>query len=159
MRTLFAISTMLLLVGCATAPKMAATAPESNTSTNVQSKVEELTLKFQVMDLTRRVENLELELGRRRALLEGLRATRTNTTHRVRSKSKLVVQPKTEQNMNLLGERFPVKTWQIRQKNLDGVKFKKPKPKTVTPLAPDSRAMPTPSKSETSINDANKETK
>lgn len=147
-RMLFAISVASCLIGCtSTRTSFSAGSEPEPTVAELNQQVKDLKARLLVLELDRKVrEQRKAEAAKHREFLA------SNRVNRVRSKSKLVAQPKTTENMNLLGERFPVRTWQIRKDNLDGLKFKR-KPKVVTPLTRDGRTPPPP-KSETSINEA-----
>ena len=141
----------IIFVGCSTTRSLSAPAEPEPTVAELNQKVNELKARIIVLEL-----ESKMRAARRASMTNSLNRVRQEQ-RRVRSKSKLIIQPKVEQGMNLLGERFPVKEYQLRQNNLKKLKFSKPaKPIMVKPLAPDSRAVPPPAKSkeETSINEA-----
>ena len=152
--TSIAVCAAMFITGCTSTKSLSAAAPEP-TVADLQQEISSLKVRLAVLELDYKIRaDREKEIRGRRALLA------SNRVERVRSKSKLVIQPKALQSMNLLGERFPVKSWQLRENNLKNLKFKgqnKAKPKLVTPLTPDSRAIPPAPKEERSINDAIKE--
>ena len=144
-----------ICVGCSsTRSSLSAGAEPEPTVAELSQQVKDLKSRLLVLELDYKVrEQRKIDAARHRAILA------SNNVNRVRSKSKLIIQPKAQEGMNLLGERFPVKQWQIRQNHLNNLKFKssKPvKPKMVQPLTPDSRAIPPAvfkKKEDTSIND------